>query len=129
MKKVILLTLVFLSSILTFAQKQGAIISWEETSHDFGTVKKEDGVVTYRFIFVNVGDEPLLLEKVKSTCGCATSNYTKDPVLPNAKGFVEIAFDPNNQSIGEFKKTITVITNEKSIVASRLEIKGNIISK
>jgi len=128
MKKNILLTLIFLISTLAFAQKQGAVISWEKTSYDFGTIKKEDGVVTYRFIFVNVGDEPLLLEKVRSTCGCATSNYSKDPIAPNAKGFVEITFDPTKQS-GEFLKTITVITNEKSLVASRLEVKGNIISK
>jgi hypothetical protein len=128
MKRVISLILVLLLSVFTFAQKQGAVISWERTSYDFGTIKKEDGVVTYRFIFVNTGDAPLLLEKVKSTCGCTTSNYSKEPVLPNAKGFVEVAFDPANQS-GEFSKTITVITNEKSLVASRLEIKGNVISE
>jgi len=128
MKKVILVIMMLLISIAVLAQKQGAVISWEKTFYNFGTIQKEDGAVTYRFIFVNVGDEPLVLEKVKSTCGCTTSNYTKDQVLPNAKGFVEIAFDPANQS-GEFLKTITVITNEKSLVASRLEIKGEVISE
>ena len=128
MKKIISLALLFLISILTFAQKQGPVISWEKTSYDFGTIKKEGGVVKYKFIFVNVGDEPLLLEKVKSTCGCSTSNYTKDPVAPNAKGFVEIIFDPANQA-GEFSKKITVITNEKALGTSSLEIKGNVVSE
>jgi len=128
MKIVISLTLMCLISVLAFAQKQGAVILWEKTAYDFGTIKKEDGAVTYRFLFVNAGDAPLLLEKVKSTCGCTTSNYSKESVLPNAKGFVEVAFDPTNQS-GEFSKTITVITNEKSLIASRLEIKGNVISE
>ncbi|MDR0206422.1 MAG: DUF1573 domain-containing protein [Bacteroidales bacterium] len=128
MKKVISLALIFLISILAFAQKQGAVISWDKMSYDFGTIKKESGVVKYKFIFVNVGDEPLLLEKVKSTCGCSTSNYTKDAVAPNAKGFVEIMFDPVNQS-GEFLKKITVITNEKALGSTNLEIKGNVISE
>ena len=128
MKKVISLALILLILVLVFAQKQGAVIAWEKTSYNFGTIKEGDGVVTYRFIFVNVGDEPLLLEKVKSTCGCTTSNYTKDQVFPKAKGFVEVTFDPTNQS-GEFSKTITVITNEKSLVTSKLEIKGNVISQ
>ena len=128
MKKVISLTLMFLIFTLTFAQKQGAVISWEKTSYNFGAVKKEDGIVTYRFIFTNVGDDPLLIEKVKSTCGCTSSNYTKDQVCPNEKGFVEIAFDPSNQS-GDFFKVITIITNERSLVASKLEIKGKIVSK
>ena len=127
MKQFVLFALMCIISIFTFAQKQGALIFWEKTSYDFGTIRKEDGTLTYRFIFVNTGDEPLLLEKVKSTCGCTTSNYTKDQVLPSAKGFVEIVFDPSNQS-GEFSKIITIITNEKSLVASKLEIKGNIIS-
>jgi len=128
MKKIFSLTLVLLISISAFAQKQGAVISWEKTSYNFGTIKKEDGVVKYRFIFVNVGDEPLLLEKVRSTCGCTTSNYTKDPVAPHAKGFVEVTFDPSKQS-GEFLKKITIITNEKTLVASSLEIKGSVISE
>jgi len=128
MKKCISLIFIFLISILAFAQKQGSVISWEKTSYNFGTINKEDGVVKYKFIFINIGDEPLLLEKVKSTCGCTTSNYTKDPVTPNGKGFVEISFDPTNQS-GEFVKKITVITNEKTLVASSLEIKGEVISK
>ena len=128
MKKVILLTLIFLISSFTFAQKQGPVISWEKTSHNFGKIKKEDGIITCRFTFVNIGDEPLLLEKVKSTCGCTTSNYTKDQVLPKAKGFVEIAFDSSNQS-GEFLKTITIITNEKSLIASKLEINGVVVGK
>ena len=127
MKKIISFILMFLIFILTFAQKQGAVISWGKTSYDFGSIKKEDGSVKYKFVFVNLGDEPLLLEKVKSTCGCTTSNYTKDQVLPKAKGFVEVVFDPTNQS-GEFLKTITIITNEKTLVASRLEIKGKVIS-
>jgi len=128
MKKNISLLLLFLIFTLTFAQKQGAVISWEKTFYDFGTIKEEDGIVKYRFIFTNIGDEPLLIEKVKSTCGCTTSDYTKNPVAQKAKGFVEITFDPANRS-GEFLKKITIITNEKSPIASVLEIKGNVISK
>ena len=128
MKKYFSFLIIFLTFIFTFAQKQGAVISWEKTSYDFGSIKEEDGVVKYKFIFVNIGDEPLLLEKVKSTCGCTTSNYTKEPVAPNTKGFVEIVFNPINQA-GEFQKKITILTNEKTLFSSSLEIKGNVVSK
>jgi len=128
MKKIFSLTLAILITILAFSQKQGAVISWEKTTYDFGNIKEEEGVVKYRFIFINIGDEPLLIEKVKSTCGCTTSDYTKNPIAPKAKGFVEIVFDPTNRA-GEFNKKITVITNEKSLSASILVIKGNVVSK
>jgi hypothetical protein len=89
MKKFVSIVLFLFVSNLIFAQKQGAgaVISWDKTSYDFGSIKEEDGVVKYRFIFVNVGDEPLLLEKVKSTCGCTTSNYTKDTVMELYENF------------------------------------------
>jgi hypothetical protein len=128
MKKKIIFILVYLVSIATFAQKQGGVISWEKTSFDFGIIKQEDGLVKHKFVFINIGDEPLMIEKVKSTCGCATSNYTKDQILPKAKGFVEVTFDPSKQ-LGEFTKKITVITNEKTLVSSSLVIQGNVISK
>jgi hypothetical protein len=127
-KKIILLTLVLLLPILIFAQKKGALISWDKTSYDFGIIKKENGLVKYKFTFINIGDEPLMIQKVKPSCGCTTSNYSKEPIPPASKGFVEIIYEPANQ-IGVFNKTIAIITNEKSLVASKLEIKGRVISK
>ncbi len=43
------------------------VISFENTEYDFGEIKEEDGIVSYEFIFSNTGDEPLIIDNVKSS--------------------------------------------------------------
>ena len=127
MKKIISLALVLSMSILAFAQQKGAVISWEETSYNFDIVKTEEEFVKHKFIFINIGDEPLILINVKPDCGCTTVDYTKEPILPKAKGFVEVSYDTQT-NIGSFTKMITVTSNEKLRPLSILKIKGEVIA-
>ena len=113
-------------SICAFAQQKGAVISWEKTIHNFGIIKMEDGLQKYRFVFVNTGDEPLYLSRVKSGCGCTTADYTKEPIAPGAKGYVEVIFNPENR-LGIFDKNITVVCNATSKPVSNLKINGIVI--
>jgi len=127
MKKIIFFTLASAMSILTFAQQKGPAISWDETSYDFGTIQMEDGTVTHTFTFVNTGDEPLVLTKVQPSCGCTAVDYTKEPVAPGSKGFVEAAYNPTNRP-GPINKSITVTTNEASQAGTSLRINGHVNS-
>ena len=113
-------------SVLVFAQQKSPSISWDKTSHNFETIKQEDGLVKYRFIFENTGNEPLVLLKVKAECGCTTVDYNKEPIAPGAKGFVEVSYDPKNHS-GIFDKKITVLTNGTLQPASILRITGEVV--
>ena len=94
----------------TIAQQKTANISFETTSYSFGTIKEVDGPVTYKFAFTNIGAAPLIISNVQASCGCTTPNWTKEPVLPGAKGFVIATFDPRGR-IGAFNKTVTVNYN------------------
>jgi len=42
-------------------------IHFEETIHDFGDIKEEDGTVDCEFYFINIGDEPVKLKNVKAS--------------------------------------------------------------
>ena len=69
MKKLYILISVFMISFLGFSQGKKAIITFEKTVIDYGTVDKgADGVRD--FVFTNTGDAPLIISNVKSTCGC-----------------------------------------------------------
>ncbi len=92
------------------AQQKGPNISWETENIDFGTIKEEDGKVTKQFNFTNTGSSPLVLTHVRPSCGCTSSNYTKEPILPGQSGYVEATFDPAHRP-GKFNKSITVTTN------------------
>ena len=64
MKKIIISLLMVSFVALLFAAPQ---IEFKVSEHDFGTVKEEDGPITYVFEFTNTGDAPLKLEKVKAS--------------------------------------------------------------
>lgn len=105
----LLLSLLFVSS-LSFSQQKNANISFETTHHNYGKIKETDGVSKYKFIFTNTGNEPLVIQEVKPSCGCTSSDYTKAPIPPGNKGFVTADYNPKNRP-GKFSKSIRVTTN------------------
>jgi hypothetical protein len=94
-----------------FAQKKGKpAIEFQSLSHDFGIVKEETAKVSYEFVFKNTGNAPLVIQQVKTSCGCTTPSWTKRPVVPGATGKITVIYATFGHS-GHFAKTITVTTN------------------
>ena len=102
------------------AAKPLSSINWDAEVHDFGNIPKDEPV-RYTFTFTNTGNEPLILENVKSACGCTTPSWTKEPVAPGETG--EIVAEFNAKSPGNFAKTLTVTTNTEP-ATHRLTLKG-----
>jgi hypothetical protein len=94
--------------MLAFAQPK---IQFDNSTYDFNTIKEAGGKVTGRFDFTNAGDSALVLIQVKPGCGCTAANYTKDPIPPGGRGYIEATYDPYNRP-GSFYKNIKVTTNE-----------------
>jgi len=109
MKK--LISIVFLAiSFPMLAQQVGANISWDSDNHDFGEIQEEKGNVTHKFEFTNTGNAPLIITNVHPSCGCTSSDYTKEPIAPGQKGYVSATFNPSGRP-GKFNKTVSVTTN------------------
>lgn len=104
-----------------------AEISFKTRLHDFGTIKEVNGAVAYNFEFTNVGNAPVLIKNVESSCGCTSPEWSKQPILPGKSGFVKATFDPKDRP-GHFDKTITVYANAKTSVIE-LKIKGTVEGK
>lgn len=86
---------------------QNSVLEFPQQVHDFGTIKEEDGAVSYRFGFENKGKTPVVIEKVTVSCGCTTPEYSREPVRPGAGGTILITFNPEGRP-GAFRKDITV---------------------
>ena len=86
----------------------GAGIQFETTEHDFGTItEKGDG--TFSFVFKNTGKEPLILNNVRSSCGCTIPEWPKEPIKKGGKGTIKVSY--NTRITGSFSKKITVYSN------------------
>lgn len=101
----------------------GAKIRFEEMEHQYGTIQK-GGNGDCEFTFWNDGDEPLILQTVKASCGCTTPKYTQKPVMPGQKGTIGVHYNTNN--VGGFSKTVTVTSNAVNNPRVVLRIKGTV---
>ena len=87
---------------------EGASIKFAETEHNYGNMKVgADG--TYEFVFTNNGAEPLILNNVKSSCGCTVPEWPKEPIPAGQGGKIKVSY--NTKITGAFSKTISVYTN------------------
>ncbi|MBP1673242.1 MAG: hypothetical protein H6Q25_1057 [Bacteroidetes bacterium] len=108
MKKFNLSVLLFFMMAVLYAQPQ---IKFDNTTYDFGSIKEEGGKVTGRFEFSNVGNQDLKLDRVQPGCGCTAANYTREPIPPGGRGFIDATYDPMGRP-GSFHKHIKIFTNQ-----------------
>ena len=123
MKKVITLLFIGLIGFSVNAQDKVAKIEFESETIDYGTIEKgADGVRVFKF--KNTGDAPLIISKVKSSCGCTVPKKPEGPIMPGETGEIEVKYDTNR--VMPIRKTITVTSNaDRPTVA--LKIKGEVI--
>ena len=124
MKKILLMTVMLLSSItLTFAQK-AAEIKFDKVTHNFGKFSEKSPVVSCTFTFTNVGEQPLVINQAVASCGCTVPEYTKTPIQAGEKGEIKVTYNGTGKFPGHFKKSITVRTNG-AVEMTRLYIEGD----
>lgn len=121
MKKLVLILFVGLVGYAT-SQAQVAKITFEETTIDYGEVDRgSDGVRTFRF--TNTGDAPLVIEDIKSTCGCTIPKKPTGPIMPGASDIIEVKYDTNR--VGPIRRSISVYSNAEEPITT-LNIRGNV---
>ncbi|MFA8432927.1 MAG: DUF1573 domain-containing protein [Marinifilaceae bacterium] len=122
----VLIGFLFVGSVLQ-AQNGKPTMKFDSKEYDFGTFKEETGKITHSFEFVNTGNQPIIINNVRSSCGCTSPDWSRKPVAPGQKGFIKATFDPRNRP-GQFNKTVTVTANTSPSV-NILRIKGKVIPR
>ncbi len=117
-----LITILFIG-LISFTVNAQAKIEFKSEVIDYGTIEKGANGVRV-FEFTNTGNEPLIISKVSSTCGCTIPKKPKDPILPGKTGEIEVKYDTNR--VNPIRKTITVISNAETPTVA-LKIKGEVI--
>lgn len=64
MKQIIFIFMAILLATGMASAQNKAVISADETSHDFGTIKEANGNVSHTFKIKNTGEAPLVLTRV-----------------------------------------------------------------
>ncbi len=128
MKKIFLTTLFLVSSILIVLAQGTTEITFDKTTHNFGTFSENSPKVTCKFQFKNTGDGPLVIHQAIASCGCTVPRYPKEPLKPGESGEITVTYDGTGKFPGHFRKTITIRTNGKKEI-TRLYIEGDMMPK
>lgn len=113
MKKIALILFVSVFALTMNAQEtvtktDGAVFQFEKETIDYGKIdKNSDGVRV--FTFKNVGNAPLIIDKVKGSCGCTVPTKPEGPIMPGESGEIKVNYD--TKRVGGFSKTVTITSN------------------
>ncbi|TYA71454.1 DUF1573 domain-containing protein [Seonamhaeicola marinus] len=85
------------------------VLEFDKTEHDFGEIEKGKSVSTV-FKYKNVGDAPLVITDIKSTCGCTVpQDWSRKPLAVGGSGEFTVTYNGSGSST--VSKTITVTAN------------------
>ena len=123
MKKVVAILIFVLAGVVTAQAQKTAKMEFKSETIDYGEIKKgSDGLRVFEF--TNTGNAPLVIEDVKSSCGCTVPKKPEEPIMPGEKGEIEVKYDTKRP--GPIRKTVTVYSNA-DVPVKALKIKGTVI--
>ncbi len=97
----------------------------DQVNYDFGSVSQGERVL-HTFKFTNAGDEPLLISKVRSSCGCTAALLSAKHLDPGEQGELQANFD-SARFRGSVSKKIYLYSNDPLVPVKPLQIKGQVL--
>tara|TARA_B100001057_G_C22852269_1_gene951420 strand:+ start:89 stop:490 length:402 start_codon:yes stop_codon:yes gene_type:complete len=125
MKFKVLSIITFFICFLSTSQEKKAEIKFDENLIDYGEIEyNSDGKRTFKF--TNIGEAPLVFNRISSSCGCTVPKKPEQPIKPGESAEIEVEYD--TKRIGVFIKAISVSSNavNSNVV---LRIKGEVLEE
>lgn len=114
-------------SILSFRQPAAeSKVEWlTPDSFDFGDVTRNKPV-SHEFRFRNLSGQALIVDNVRTSCGCTVPDWDKAAVPPDSVGIISVEYDA--RSLGYFLKKVKVYFNGQRR-AEVLYIEGDVVGE
>ncbi len=104
----------------------GPVISFEESSKDFGDITQGDKVENV-FKFENTGNAPLIISNVAATCGCTVPSWPKEPIAPGKKGEIKVSFNSAGK-MGKQNSVVRIYSNASEPI-EKVSMISNVLPK
>jgi len=109
--------------------EKGAKIEFISEEYNYGSIyanSGHDGLAEFKF--VNTGNEPLVLTNVKTSCGCTSPFWQKEPLNPGDTGKVVLKY-ANISQPHTINKSATVQSNAINKPTVVIRISGTVVAK
>ena len=108
------------------AEPEGACLELRSKGIDLGDIFVDDAKQMFRLTFRNVGDVPLVITEVRTSCACTTVQYDRRKVMPEEQGVLNITFDPHKASVGTLYRVLQIYSTSRGGV-EYVTLKANIL--
>ncbi len=95
-------------------------ISFSEEEWDFGKIKEDERPV-HIFTIKNIGQEELIISRVRSSCGCAATMLSSENIQPGKSAELKVTFNPTGYN-GMVKKDIYIESNDPQLPKAKITI-------
>ena len=118
--------IILLAVPLASPASKGPSISFESPTQDCGKVLSGEKAIA-RFVFVNKGDEALVIKGIEADCGCTKTLAGAREVPPKGSSQIEAAFDTSGLKPGAKQKHVYVRSNDPNSPEVTLTLKADVI--
>ena len=117
------LLVLFVSAVSIAQTVAGPALEVNKETHDYGMVEYA-GNGTCEFVITNTGNEPLVIQAAKASCGCTVPSYPKEPIAPGASAVITVKYDTKRP--GSINKSIKITSNAVNGSEKVIYIKGQV---
>ena len=103
-------------------------LEFEQTTHDFGIVKEEQGSISWSFSYKNISNDTIRITNISTSCGCTASEWKKEPILPKEGGHITAIYKTAKRP-GKFTQPIVVHVDNDSMRGTNLFISGEVLPR
>jgi hypothetical protein len=103
----------------------GPKLQVQDPTFDFGEAYQGDKV-SHVYQIANQGDEPLLIDRVRSSCGCTAVLISAKNLPPGGTGELQANFD-SSRFRGDVVKTIYLYSNDPNQPVVQLQMQGKVL--
>jgi hypothetical protein len=83
--------------------------------------------VVQTFPIQNTGDEPLLITRVVTSCGCTTASLSSSVIPPGQRADLTVTFDPNfHATVGPVNRLVWLQTNDPDMPQVEIRVDANV---
>jgi hypothetical protein len=128
-KRVLIVATLFLTwpGLSAWAEAREPDIQFETQTADFGRLLEgEKTEIHYRFR--NAGGDTLIIENVRTSCGCTAALVSEKRIAPGEKGDIRVTFNSSGFQ-GKPHKTVTVWSNDPDTPKTTLSFSGIVWSE
>lgn len=98
----------------------------DRTEHDFGDVQAGRKVTT-NFVVSNTGNAPLVIDDVRTSCGCTGAVAASRQVPPGGSTRIAVSYDASDATPGDKEHGVLIHCNDPTRPVTQLQIHVNVV--